>query len=46
MAKIEIALGETVVEPNGTSLNSFAGKINFGASPIAVQREIRSEWPD
>ncbi len=43
--KIEAALGETDVEPNGDLLNQFAGKINFGGDPMEIQRVMRSEWP-
>jgi len=33
-------------EPNGSLLNSFAGKIHFGSDPLDVQRAMRAEWPD
>jgi hypothetical protein len=44
--KIEAALGEIEIEPNGHLLNELAGKINFGGDALEIQRAMRSEWPD
>jgi len=44
--KIEQALGGKALEANGHLLNSFAGKIHFGADPLEIQRAMRAEWPD
>jgi len=44
--KIEQALSGEELEPNGSILNSFAGKIQFGGDPLEIQRAMRYEWPD
>jgi len=44
--RIEHALGEAEVEPNGHLVNEFSGKIDFGGDPLEIQKQMRSEWPD
>ena len=43
--KIEQALGGEDLEPNGSFLNAYAGKIRFGGDALEIRREMRAEWP-
>ena len=33
-------------ESNASALMGFFGKIDFKGDPVAIQRKMRSEWPD